>query len=138
VRRIQVQAEWKRALRAQGAAETLLRAGFYEDAVSRAYYAVFHAAKAALLARDIIAESHAAVRRLLGKELVKQGLLEKEWAMILAQEQDERALADYDVELTFSQEIAQKRVEEARRFLDRIHEALKEEAEKEEEKEKSA
>jgi len=44
--------------------------------------------------------------------------------MILAQEQDERALADYDVELTFSQEITRKRVEEARRFLDRIDEAL--------------
>jgi len=58
--------------------------------------------------------------------------------MILAQEQDERALADYDVELTFSQEIAQKRVEEARRFLDRVRKVLKEDAEKEEEKEKSA
>jgi uncharacterized protein (UPF0332 family) len=78
------------------------------------------------------------VRRLLGKELVKQGLLEKEWAMILAQEQDERALADYDVELTFPQEIAQKRVEEARRFLDRVREVLKEEEKKEEEKDKSA
>ena len=41
-------------MKAQGAAELLLEAGFYEDAVSRAYYAVLHAAKAALLARDIV------------------------------------------------------------------------------------
>ncbi|HCP32318.1 TPA: HEPN domain-containing protein [Candidatus Acetothermia bacterium] len=102
MREIQVQAEWRRSLKAQGAAELLLEAGFYEDAVSRAYYAVLHAAKAALLARDIVTESHTAVRRLFGKELVQQGLLEKEWAMILAHEQDERASADYDVELSFS------------------------------------
>jgi len=89
-------------LRAHGAAKTLLETGFYEDAVSRPYYAVLHAAKAALLTRDIAAESHAAVRRLFGKELVQPGVLEKEWALILAQTQDERALADYDVELTFS------------------------------------
>ena len=120
MRETQVHAEWKRSLRAQGAAELLLEAGFYEDAVSRAYYAVLHAAKAALLARDIVTESHTAVRRLFGKELVKQGLLEKEWAMIFAHEQDERASADYDVELTFSRELAGQRVREAGRFLERI------------------
>jgi len=124
VREIQVQAEWKRSLRAQGAADLLLEAGFYEDAVSRAYYAVLHAAKAALLARDIVTESHTAVRRLFGKELVQQGLLEKEWAMILAHEQDERASADYDVELSFSQKVAAQRVEKSRRFLERIRSFL--------------
>jgi len=124
VREIQVQAEWRRSLKAQGAAELLLEAGFYEDAVSRAYYAVLHAAKAALLARDIVTESHTAVRRLFGKELVQQGLLEKEWAMILAHEQDERASADYDVELTFSREVAAQRVEKSRRFLERIRSFL--------------
>ncbi|MEA1871082.1 MAG: HEPN domain-containing protein [Candidatus Bipolaricaulota bacterium] len=120
MRKAQIRAEWRRAVKAQGAADLLLEAGFYEDAVSRAYYAVLHAAKAALLARDIITESHTAVRRLFGKELVQQGLLEKEWAMILAHEQDERASADYDVELTFSQEVAGQRVEQAQRFLKRI------------------
>jgi len=124
VREIQVQAEWRRSLKAQGAAELLLEAGFYEDAVSRAYYAVLHAAKAALLARDIVTESHTAVRRLFGKELVQQGLLEKEWAMILAHEQDERASADYDVELNFSQEVAAQRVNDAKRFLERIRSFL--------------
>jgi len=124
VREIQVQAEWRRSLKAQGAAELLLEAGFYEDAVSRAYYAVLRAAKAALLARDIVTESHTAVRRLFGKELVQQGLLEKEWAMILAHEQDERASADYDVELTFSREVAAQRVEKSRRFLERVRSFL--------------
>jgi len=120
VREVQIRAEWRRAVKAQGAADLLLEEGFYEDAVSRAYYAVLHAAKAALLARDIVTESHTAVRRFFGKELVQQGLLEKEWAMIFAHEQDERASADYDVELTFSQEVAGQRVNDAKRFLERI------------------
>lgn len=124
MREIQVQAEWRRSLKAQGAADLLLEADFYEDAVSRAYYAVLHAAKAALLARDIVTESHTAVRRLFGKELVQPGLLEKEWAMTLAHEQDERASADYDVELSFSREIATQRVNDARRFLKRIRSFL--------------
>ncbi len=124
MRKAQIQAEWRRSLKAQGAADLLLEAGFYEDAVSRAYYAVLHAAKAALLARNIITESHTSVRRLFGKELVQQGLLEKEWALILAHEQDERASADYDVELTFSQEVAGQRVNDARRFLERIRSFL--------------
>jgi len=127
VREIQVQAEWRRSLKAQGAADLLLEADFYEDAVSRAYYAVLHAAKAALLARDIVTESHTAVRRLFGKELVQPGLLEKEWAMILAHEQDERASADYDVEISFSQEVAAQRVEESRNFSERIRSFLQRE-----------
>ena len=124
MREIQLQAEWRRSLKAQGAAELLLEADFYEDAVSRAYYAVLHAAKAALLARDIVTESHTAVRRLFGKELVQPGLLEKEWAMILAHEQDERASADYDVELSFSREVATQRVRDAKSFQERIRSFL--------------
>jgi len=83
-----------------------------------------HAAKAALLSRGITAESHTAVRRLFGKELVQQGILEKKWAIILAQQQDERTLADYDVELTLPRELAEHRVEDAQRFQDRIRSFL--------------
>ena len=124
LRKIQIEAEWKRSERALGAAELLLQAGYYEDAISRAYYAVLHAAKAALLARDTAAESHTAVRRLFGKELVQQGVVEKEWAIILAQQQDERTLDDYDVELTLPRELAEHRVEDAQRFQDRIRSFL--------------
>lgn len=73
-----IQAEWRHAARSLGAAEVLFEQGFPEDAVSRAYYAVLHAAKAALLAEDLTATSHAAVRRLFGQHLVKSGAIEKE------------------------------------------------------------
>jgi len=67
MRHPQVQAEWRRAQKALQAAELLQQHGLVEDAISRAYYAIMHAAKAALLVHDVIAESHAAVRRLFGQ-----------------------------------------------------------------------
>lgn len=40
------------------AAELLLEEGFLEDAVSRAYYSMYNAAKAALSSRDKNAKTH--------------------------------------------------------------------------------
>ena len=81
-----MRAEWRHATRSARAAETLLAQGFREDAVSRAYYAVMHAAKAALLTHDAVPISHVAIRRLFGQLLVKPGDVEKEWAEVLARE----------------------------------------------------
>ena len=66
-------AEMDRARRSLRGAWLLHAEGLHEDAISRSYYASLHAAKAALLAAGITAESHAAVRRLFGKELVLVG-----------------------------------------------------------------
>lgn len=80
-----VLAEFERAKGALQAARNLPEDRLYEDAVSRSYYAVMHAAKAALLVHDAIAESHAAVGRLFGSVLVRPGLIEAEWADVLAE-----------------------------------------------------
>jgi len=65
-----VLAEWRRATESLGAAESCRRDGFYADSISRTYYVILHAAKAALQLRDIASESHAAVKRLFGLHLV--------------------------------------------------------------------
>ena len=67
------QKEMARAHKALLAAKTLLENQLYEDCVSRAYYAVLHAAKAALTTVNIEPQSHYAVRRLFGLHLVKNG-----------------------------------------------------------------
>ena len=56
--REQAAAELEAASDALRAASTLLDAGLVRDAVSRLYYAIFHAARAALLARDRHAKTH--------------------------------------------------------------------------------
>jgi uncharacterized protein (UPF0332 family) len=50
-------AEWRRAQQALRAAEVLISEECYSDAVSRTYYAVLHAAKAALYVHGVTAET---------------------------------------------------------------------------------
>jgi uncharacterized protein (UPF0332 family) len=120
VREAQIQAEWVRALKALRAAEALRGQGLPEDAISRAYYAVVHAAKAALLVHDAVVKQHRAVRRLFGHVLVKTGEIESEWAEVLAREQDQRGRADYKADFEVNDETTAELVTDARRFVERI------------------
>jgi uncharacterized protein (UPF0332 family) len=79
-----------------------------------------HAAKAALLVHDIIAESHAAVRRLFGQVLVVAAGVEREWAQILARGHDQRGAAEYNVELVVDEALTERLVRDAQRFVGRM------------------
>ena len=114
------QKELTRAKKALLAAKTLLENRLYEDCVSRAYYAVLHAAKAALVTVGIEPESHYAVRRMFGLHLVKTGKLEKDLAKILTAEQEDREIGDYDIHIEIEQDTAIKRVADADKFVKRI------------------
>jgi uncharacterized protein (UPF0332 family) len=116
----QVQAEWQRAQKALQAAALLQQNGLAEDAISRAYYAAMHAAKAALLVHDVIAASHAAVRRLFGQVLVMAEGVEREWAQILARSYDQRGAAEYNVDFAVDREAADRLVRDAQRFVERM------------------
>jgi uncharacterized protein (UPF0332 family) len=91
-----------------------------EDATSRTYYATMHAAKAALLVHDIIAESHAAVRRLFGQVLVVTEGVEQEWAQILARGHEKRGAAAYNVEFVVDEAAPERLVRDAQRFVGRM------------------
>ncbi len=115
-----VLAEWNRARESLRAAETLTRERCYADAISRAYYAILHAAKATVHVHDIAAESHAAVRRMFGLHLVRSGEIEPEWSAYLGESLDDRLAADYDVEAVFSREEARSECRRSREFLGRV------------------
>ncbi|MFO7870668.1 MAG: HEPN domain-containing protein [Kiritimatiellia bacterium] len=119
-----VDKETARAAKALRAATTLLEAELFEDAVSRAYYAVLHSAKAALAVRDISADTHKAVRRLFGLHVVEAGLVETEFAKILAAEQEDRELGDYEIDVEIGKERATRRVQDAEKFVQRIKKYL--------------
>lgn len=117
-------AEWNRAAESLGAAYSCRRDGFYADSVSRAYYAILHAAKAALQLQGIAAESHAAVKRLFGLHLVQTGLIEAEWGSVAGESLDLQLTADYDIETRFSEVDALEECDQARAFLGRIRALL--------------
>ena len=120
-----VLAEWRRAWRAIGAAEILARENYYEDAVSRAYYATLHAAKAALYIHDVATTSHAAVRRMFGRHLIRSGAIEPLWATHLGESLDDRLAADYDVSTRCTADDASQECQRTRAFLARIRRYLR-------------
>ena len=109
-----------RARQSLQAAKLLCDNGLFPDSLSRSYYAILHAARAALLTQGVRVSSHEAVKRLFGMHLVKPGLLSAELAVSIRREQDDRFLADYDVTFEPGTEQTEERVKEARRFLQSI------------------
>ena len=116
--------EWNRAARTLLAAELLVREGYPEDAVARAYYAILHAAKAALSVHDIFADSHSSVRGMFGKHLILTGAIERKWSKQLAASLDDRLAADYDVATFISDAEAKRDCGSARAFVGRIRQYL--------------
>lgn len=116
--------ELRRAKKALLAAKILLEKELFEDCVSRAYYAVFHAAKAALALSKIEVDSHDGVRSMFGSHLVKTGKIEKEFAKILTAEHEDREIGDYEIDIEIEEERARKRVNEAKEFIRRIKQYL--------------
>lgn len=116
--------EWKLATEALGAAHALAIAGFSTSCVSRAYYAILHASKAALAVRDIESASHKGVKRMFGLHLVRTNEIEKKWADELSEALDDRNEADYDTDTTWSTEDADEECCRATLFLERIRHYL--------------
>ncbi len=121
----EIEAEFLRAEKSLRAARLLFTDGLLEDTLSRTYYAILHAARAVLLAEGIRVKSHKAVRRLFGKYLIKTGKLDPQYATILAEEQDDRYLADYDVIFLPEKERVEKRLKDAEMFLKAMKDYLK-------------
>ena len=119
-----VLAEWRRSTQALQAADLLSRECLREDAVSRAYYSILHAAKAALLVHDVETASHAGVRRMFGRHLVLTGDIEEQWSKYLGRSSDDRLMADYDAGISFTAEESRAECQRARAFIERIRRYL--------------
>ena len=116
--------EWQRSRGSLGAAQSCLRDGYYADTVSRAYYAVFHAAKAVLLLRNIRIRNHRGLRDVFSQHIVRVGLIEPEWGREIGRLSDLRGVADYDVTRNFAEGDAIRTYERADGFCNRIRELL--------------
>jgi hypothetical protein len=76
-------------------AQTLQRSSLPYGAASRAYYAVFHAARALLFTAGIEPKSHRGLVALVGEHFVKPGRLSPELGRVLSRMQRDREDADY-------------------------------------------
>ncbi len=113
-------AEWRRANESLTAALLCLNNRLNADAISRAYYAVIHAAKATLALRDVSADSHRGVRNQFGLYIVRPGLVEPVWGSEIGRLNTLRAVADYDAMATFTESDARESYVSAEAFLNRM------------------
>lgn len=109
-----------------GASQSLLQNGYFEDAVSRAYYSMFLAAKALLKTKEYDAKTHKGIISRFGLEFVEKGFIEKEYGRAIHEAGELREEADYSTFRRISEEEANAVVDDAVRFLERIKKALEE------------
>lgn len=108
------------------AAQHLLMNEYYDDAVSRAYYSMYFAATALLLARNIQVKTHRGLVARFGQEFVEKGLVEKHFGRILRIAMELRSEADYSISREISEEEAAVTVDDAERFLAKAKEVIAE------------
>lgn len=108
------------------AAKYLFEGEFFNDAVSRAYYSMFYAAKALLALKDIYPKAHKGVVSKFGLEFVKEGFIEDIYGRAFVHAKDRREAAEYDIEKRISREEAESIIDDADRFLERMKRAIDE------------
>ena len=124
-RKLNIPNEWAKAQEACRAAQVLLREHFPADAISRAYYAAFHAGKALLLSDGLEVKSHEGLGRLFSLHFVKSGRFDVRFSRILSKSQKHREEADYSAEYVFTEEDARCRLQEVSEFLQAAEAFLK-------------
>jgi len=102
--------------------------GYWAISASRAYYACLYAASALLLTKDISRSKHSAVLAAFRQHFVKPGLIEAEFSDSVGRAFETRQVADYDMVGNVDELEAGARLEDARRFVDRISRYLAEES----------
>jgi uncharacterized protein (UPF0332 family) len=113
-----------RAGRELGAARTLADSGFSEQAVSRAYFACFYAAEAALLLLGETRSRHSGVISAFSKLVVKEGGLDPGAGATLRSLFEDRNQADYRF-LEAPPETAESAISRASGFVDAVKDWLR-------------
>lgn len=107
------------------AAEVLFREGFYDFSVSRAYYAMFYLAQAALLTKGLSFGKHSAVIAAFGREFAKAGVVDTRFHRNLKRAYDRRTVGDYGLGVHVSAEASQEAIDQAGEFYEAITRTLK-------------
>lgn len=100
------------------AAQLLFQEGFFDFAVSRAYYAMFYVAEALLLEEELSFSKHSAVIAAFGKHFVKTGKISPEYHRFLIEGMDSRNVGDYALHARISKKGASEQIRRAEKFLE--------------------
>lgn len=100
--------------------------GYYNDAVSKAYYAMFYAGRALLLAVGEDPHKHTGVVSLFGEYFVKTGKTDARFGRTLAVAKRLREESDYDERKHATKEEAEQAIADADEFIREVQRLLEE------------
>jgi len=106
--------------RALASAQRQLDAGDYDFAISRTYYAVFYALEAVLLTKDLSFSKHSGVISSFNRYFVRSGTFPKEFSALLTRLFRDRQMADYEFDLSLSEEETRNAIESSLTILKAI------------------
>ena len=107
-----------------------LNLGYYDVAISRGYYAMFYAASALLVSKDISQSKHSGVHSAFGQYFVKPGLIEPQYRQMLVNAFNVRLDSDYDVRPTLNRAVAEDILRDAHQFVERAAVYLQQEGDR--------
>jgi len=113
-----------KARRYLASAELLCRAGDFDSAASRLYYAMFYGTEALLLTQGKTFSSHRAVIAGFGEHFIKSGLLPREMHRWLHRAFEKRQISDYEYMTGVSETDVVDLQEKAEQFMKRTEEFL--------------
>jgi hypothetical protein len=119
---IRIREELDVAKRRLEAAKLLFEKGMIEDAVNRAYYSFFHAAKAMLNALGFDAKTHSGLISEFGLRIIKINLLDKKFGQYIRKAFEMRESSDYEIGVIFSKGEVQTLIKNAEEFLRKAQE----------------
>ena len=107
-----------------GAAKLMRENGYYDFAVSRAYYAMFYVAEAFLLGVGLAFSKHSAVHAAFGEHFVRTGIVPRALHRALIHGMEVRLTGDYDSSREVSTEEAAEQIANAEQFMEVARQCL--------------
>ncbi len=98
-------------------ADAALGLGAFRDAMSRAYYAAFHAARAMVLLCGVEPKTHSGLMHLLNEHLIRTGEIERRFNLVLTRLYAYREASDYAYSFELGGDDVSKEIAAARELL---------------------
>jgi uncharacterized protein (UPF0332 family) len=119
-----IEALLQKADQALDDASYLLEDDRVEAAMNRAYYASFHAARAALLTEGEEPSSHAGILSRFSYHFIRTGRISEEVGQVLARAETDRNRADYDAFSVFEIQAAEDLVGDVSQFTEVVRQVI--------------
>jgi uncharacterized protein len=123
-RDLNAKAELASAHDALRVADAALALGIVRDAMSRGYFAAFHAARALLLLEGLEPKTHGGEVTLLGQHLIVPGKLEARFGLLLTRLQAYRQASDYAYSFVANAEDVRVELDAARELVELARNAI--------------